>query len=300
MFNTDVTATTGNNAYPAKRTWIVLDLESAVLDESGHKRYQAMERWAPSNDEQPSRRSYKRSEDPLTTPRWVFQTITTASLMQLTERDEGGLSVVRFETLSAPKSDEHQVVAGALKLLREAPRGTELVTWGGAAHDVPLLSAACMRLGLTLPRDWSWLAFGGRNTKRHIDLAHLVTGGLKMKPIHMAEVCAACDIVAKMSVPAFAVAKLIMAGQWKQVAEACECDVISTALLFARWRRLHDDRAEADTIEDRLIRQVIECRPDRGYVAELQAHRQRAFARQLKVANDAAQVLAPWITNRAA
>ena len=300
MFNTDVTATTLNNTCaPAKRTWIVLDLESAVLDEGGHKRYQAMERWT-SSDDQPSRRGYKRSEDPLTTPRWVFQTITTASLMQLTESEEGGLSVVRFETLSAPELDERGVVAGVLKLLGEAPRGTELVTWGGAMHDIPLLAAACMRLGLTLPRDWSWLALGGRNIRRHVDLAHLITGGLKMKPIHMAEVCAAYDIPAKMSVPAFAVARLIMAGEWVKVIEACECDVISTALLLARWRRLHDGRAEADAIEDRLVRQVTEQRPGRGYVAELEAHRQRAFARQVKAANDAAQVLAPWVTDLAA
>ena len=297
MFNTDITT---NTSASAKRTWIVLDLESAVRDEAGHQRYQAMERWTPSNDHQPSRRGYKRSEDPLTTPRWVFQTITTASLLQLTESEEGGLTVVRFETLSAPELDERGVVAGVLKLLDEAPRGTELVTWGGAGHDIPLLGAACMRLGLTLPRDWTWLAFGGRNNKRHVDLAHLMTGGLKMKPIHMAEVCAACDIPAKMSVPAFAIARLIMAGEWAKVIEACEGDVISTALLLARWRRLHDERAEADAVEDRLVRQVIELRPARGYVAELEAHRQRAFARQLKVANDAAQVLAPWVTDLAA
>ena len=299
MFITDVTTTTVNNASASKRTWIVLDLESAVLDESGHKRYQSMERWT-SSDHQPSRRGYKRSEDPLTTPRWVFQTITTASLLQLTESDEGGLSVVRFETLSAPELEERGVLAGVLKLLGEAPRGTEMVTWGGAGHDIPLLGAACMRLGLTLPRDWSWLAFGGRNIRRHVDLQHLITGGLKIKPIHMAEVCAACDIPAKMSVPAFAVARLIMAGEWAKVVEACEGDVISTALLLARWRRLHDGRAEAHAVEDRLVRQVMEHRPERGYVAELKVHRERAFARQLKVANDAAQVLAPLVTDLAA
>lgn len=46
------------------RCWVVLDLESAVLDESGHKRYQRMERWSPAPDAQPSRRNYTRSEDP--------------------------------------------------------------------------------------------------------------------------------------------------------------------------------------------------------------------------------------------
>ena len=50
----------------------------------------------------------------------------------------------------------------------------------------------------------------------------------------LAEVLAALDIPAKISVPAFAVARLIYADQWDAVQEACECDVISTALLLAQ------------------------------------------------------------------
>lgn len=272
-----------------KRSYIVLDIESAVIDETGHKRYQAMERWTPREDEQPSRRGYTRSEDPCKTPRWVFQTITTAAMMLLVEDDQGGVDVSRFVTLSAPNHDERAVIAGVLQVLGEAPEGTEIVTWMGLAHDLPLLVSACMRHGLTLPKGWGWLAFGGFHKERHLDLARAYTAGMKMKPIHLAEVLAAMDIPGKITCPPFAVTGLIYAGRWEEVQEACEVDVIATALLLARWRRLTDARAEADTVEDRILRRVIELKDGRHYVAALEDRRQRHFRTKVAhAANDAA------------
>ncbi|WP_394269545.1 hypothetical protein [Qipengyuania sp.] len=275
------------------RAYVVLDLESAVTDETGHKRYLAMERWAPRNGE-PSRRGYTRSEDPCLTPRWPFQTIVTASIMVLTENDEGGVDVARFTTLSRPDLDERQIVSGILRVLSEAPKEAELVSWAGMLHDGPMLSLAAMRHGLTLPKGWRWLGFGGNDPVRHLDFARTTTGGFKMKPVHMAEILASLDIPAKISVPAFAVARLIYADQWDAVQEACEGDVISTALLLARWRQLHDDRADAGVVEDRILRQVIELRAGRGYTAALQARRQNGFAKAFSTAANDAAGLSPW------
>ena len=283
-----------------RRSYIVLDIESAVIDETGHKRYQAMERWTPKDDEQPSRRGYTRSEDPCKTPRWVFQTITTAAMMLLVEDDQGGVDVSRFVTLSAPDHDERAVVAGVLQMLGEAPEGAEIVTWMGLAHDLPVLISACMRHGLTLPKSWGWLAFGGFHKERHLDLARAYTAGMKMKPIHLAEVLAAMDIPGKITCPPFAVTSLIYAGRWDEVQEACEVDVISTALLLARWRRLNDGRAEVDMVEDRILRRVIELREGRGYITALAARRKCRFASQLEKAANDATVLAPWFANEAA
>lgn len=277
------------------RAYVVLDIESAVTDETGHRRYQQMERWTPPADGQPSRRGYTRSEDPCQTPRWPFQTIVTAAVMVLVEHDDGGIDVARFTTLSQPDHDERAIVAGILQVLAEAPTGAELVSWAGMLHDVPMLSLAAMRHGLTLPRGWGWCGFGGNDPVRHLDFARTTTGGFKMKPVHMAEILASLDIPAKISVPAFAVARLIYAGEWDAVQEACEGDVISTALLLARWRQLHDPRADVNVVEDRILRRVIELRAGRGYVAELEARRAGQFgAKFAEVANDAA-VLAPWV-----
>lgn len=281
------------------RSWIVLDIESAVLDDTAHKRYQQMERWVPSDDK-PIRRGYQRSEDPLTCPRWVFQTITTAAMMVLVEDEQGGVDVQRFVTLSAPDHDEREVLAGILQVLAEAPVDAEICTWMGLAHDIPLLISGCMRHGLTLPRGWGWLAHGGFHKERHLDLARAYTAGMRMKPIHLAEVLAAMDIPGKLTCPPFAVTRLIYAERWDEVEGACEVDVISTALLLARWRKLTDGRAEADAVEDRILRRVIELREGRGYIAALIAHRQLRFgAKFASAANDAAK-LAPWLQQDAA
>ena len=261
------------------RAYLALDLESAVTDETGHKRYQATERWAPSDDGKPSRRGYTRSEDPLTCPRWPFLSIVTASIMLLTEHHDGGIEVARFTTFSQPEHDERAIVAGILQVMGEAPKEAELVSWAGMLHDVPMLSLAAMRHGMTLPTGWRWMAFGGNDPVRHLDFARTTTGGFKMKPVHMAEILASLDIPSKMSVPAFAVARLIYAGHWDAVQEACEGDVISTALLLARWRQLHDNRANAQVVEDRILRQVVELRGGRGYTEALQARRQTRVAK---------------------
>lgn len=282
------------------RSYVVLDIESAVTDETGHRRYQAMERYVPSDDDQPSRRGYKRSEDPLTTPRWAFQTIVTAAAMVLVEHPDGNIDVSRFVTLSQPDQDERAVIAGILQVLADAPEGAELVSWAGMIHDVPLLTLGAMRHGLTLPKGWGWLGFGGNDPVRHIDFARTTTGGFKMKPVHMAEILASLDIPGKISVPAFAVARLIYAEQWDAVQEACEGDVISTALLLARWKQLQDPRADAASVTDRILRRVIELRGGRGYIAELEARRVQVFATQIaRAANDAA-TLAPWLSDEAA
>ncbi len=290
---------TDNTTPRGPRCWIVLDLESAVLDDTAHQRYQQMERWVPSEDK-PIRRGYQRSEDPLTCPRWIFQVVTTASMMVLTEDPQGGIDVSRFVTLSAPDHDERAVLAGVLQVLEEAPANAEICTWMGLAHDLPLLLAGCMRHGLTLPRGWGWTAHGGFHRERHLDLARVMTAGMRMKPIHLAEVLAAMDIPGKISAPPFAVTELIYAGRWDEVQEACEGDVIATACLLARWRRLNDPRAEADAVEDRILRKVIELREGRGYIAALEEHRRTRFAvTYARAANDAT-VLAPWLEQDAA
>lgn len=282
------------------RCWVMLDLESAVIDESGHKRYQRMERWSPAHDAQPSRRHYTRSEDPCQTPRWVFQTVVTASVMVLAEQPGGGVDVTAFETFSAPECTERQVIAGVLKVLGAAPPQAELASWSGASHEAPILVLAACRHGLTLPVRWRWLAYNGGDPHRHVDFARSVTGGLRMKPIHQAEVAAALDIPAKLTAPAFSVAKLIEAGRWAEVRDICEGDVITLAMIAVRWRVLSDDRSDPFALEDRILRRVIELRPNRAYTIDLRMRREALFAaRVAQAANDAA-VLAPWLDQDAA
>lgn len=281
-------------------TWIVLDIESAVIDESGHGRYQQMERWIPTDEAQPSRRNYTRSEDPLKTPRWPFQTIVTASVIVLSEHADGNVEVSSMVTLSAPDHDERAIVEGVFNVLKDAPKGAEMVSWAGSFHDLPLIIVAAQKHGVTLPAAWKWIAFGGDGRVPHIDLARIVTGGLKMKPVHQAEYAAALDIPAKVSAAPFMVTKLIYAEQWDLVIETCEMDTVTLACIFARWRHLIDGRVPVGVVEDRILRQVIELRGERGYVAALEQHRAQRFAQRVVSASNDAQALAPWLYSEAA
>lgn len=282
------------------RAYVIVDIESAVLDESGHQRYRAMERWMPGHDDADGRRGYTRAEDPLKTPRWVFQTLVAASAMVLTEHEDGNVDVARFVTLSAPDHSERDVVAGILQVLADAPSNAEFVSWAGSFHDLPMIACGAMKHGLSLPSNWGWIAFGGDGRVRHVDFARVLTGGFKMKPIHQAEYAAALDIPAKMTAAPFMAATLIKAGQFELVKEICEGDVITLALLLARWRKLLDARADIAVVEDRILRRVEEERPDRGYIPELRARRAASFAKRLGAATNDASVLAPWLDAKAA
>ena len=118
------------------------------------------------------------------------------------------------------------------------------------------------------------MAWGGEGKCNHIDLCRLLTGGGKMKPVHQTEYAASLNIPAKITAPPFAVTGLIKAGDFKSVIEVVEGDVITTALILARWRKLLDPRARSDVAEDRILRQVEELRSTRRYIPALRAHRE--------------------------
>ena len=268
------------------RCYLVLDIESAVIDEAGHRRYQAMERWTGGADCSESRRGYKRGEDPLKTPRWPFQTIVAVSALVLFEHSQGSIDVSRFETFAAPDLDERGIVLALHRLLSELPERAEIVTWGGAWHDLPLLKNCTLRHGLSLPRGRSWMAWSGEGKANHIDLCRILGAG-KMKPVHMSEYAASLNIPAKITAPPFAVAGLIKAGDFESVIEVVEGDVITTALILARWRKLLDPRARSDVAEDRILRQVEELRSTRRYIPALRAHRKMLCGRLImEAAND--------------
>lgn len=261
----------GSDAQP--RCYVVIDAESAVIDEAGHQRYREMERWRGEPNEPESRRGYTRGEDPLQTPRWPFQTIVAVSALVLFEHCQGNIEVSRFKTFAAPDLDERGILIDLHQLLSELPAGSEAVTWGGAWHDLPLLKIAAMRNGLSLPRNWQWMAWCGEGKANHIDLCRVLAGGSKMKPVHMSEYAASLHIPAKITAPPYAVAGLIKAGDFTSVEEVVEGDVITLSLILARWRKLLDASARSDVAEDRILRQVEELRSSRAYIPSLRAHR---------------------------
>lgn len=291
MFNNDI------GEKPRPGSFVVLDIESVVMDTNAHQRFQESERFGPERGGR-SRRGLRPEEDGAVAPRWVFRDVIAASAALLIPHEDGNLQVSRFETWSAAEKSERQIVAGIFDLLRSAPEGTRLLSWAGAWHDIPILKRAALSHGLTLPVDWRWIAWGGEGRVPHVDLCRILTGGAKIKLVHMAEYAAATNVPCKLSAAPFSVARLARSGDWSTVEEIVETDVITTALLGARWLKIHDRRAEAADIEvviDRLIRQFVEMRPNRRYVRKLADYRAQSMHARMLAARRAAAVLAPWL-----
>jgi hypothetical protein len=213
---------------------MIFDIESRATTED-HIGYQMMEHFVPEpGGGNSSRRGQCEEADPSITPRWCFQEIVTAVAMRCVAHADGSFEPIEFVTLSQPRLDERAIIQSLFDLIASMPADdAELVTFGGANHDVPLLVVRAMSHGLALPRGWAWMAFGGHGKGPHLDLLRVITGGFKLKLLHMAELAAVMDIPAKVTQPAWAVKCFIAAGDWVKVEEMCECDVATTALLFA-------------------------------------------------------------------
>lgn len=258
-----------------KRFYIFIDSESVVA-EGEHASYQAIERFTPRPGQRDSGRRGKRGRhDPLTSPRWMFQQIKVASLLVCATHDDGNIVPVSFDTFSAATLDEKAILEKVFAIVDQfPPDSTELVSYGGCWADVPRLLVRGMKYGLVLPRPWhSWVPFGGQGKVPHIDLMRCLTSASKMTASHMAEFAAVMDLPAKMTAVPWAAAELIRRADWQRVEEMCEADCITTALLFARWRRSFGG-PPADVVEDRICRMVEELCPGRRYIPALKARRQ--------------------------
>lgn len=256
-----------------KRFYVFIDTESVVAEDE-HVRYQAMERFTPRKGQRDSgRRGQRGRNDPLTNPRWMFQEIKVASVLVCGTHDDGNIVPVSFDTFSAAKWDEKAVLQQLFAVVDSLPTDTELVSYGGAWADVPRLLIRAMKHDLQLPRPWrSWVQWGGQGRTGHIDLMRLLTGSSKMTASHMSEFAAVIGLPAKMTAAPWAAAELIRRGEWRKVEEMCEADCVTTALLFARWRRTFDGPS-ADIVEDRICRVIEELCPGRGYIPALNARR---------------------------
>lgn len=260
----------------------ILDIKSRVSI-AAHVRYQMMERFVPTPGGGDSKRRGQRgADDLLTTPRLPFQQIVTAVAMTRVEHADGNIEPLERMTLSNPVLDEREIIEGLFAVIASLPVGeSELVMFGGANHDMPLLVVRAMSYGLTSPKGWDWMAFGSQGKVPHLGLLRAVTGAFKLKAIHMVELAGLLDVPAKVSDVAWSTARHIKDERWGTVQTMCECDVITAAQLFATWRTLLDGHCPVDTAHNRICRKVEELRPHRGYTHAFTAKRAALFERRI-------------------
>lgn len=270
---------------------VVLDAEMAY-DMAAHRRYQASERFDPTDAEQLSVREQR--NDPRITPRWACQYITTLSWLVMIDGDDG-LRPLRLETRGLPEHDEAAVLTAFLSDM-EALGTVQLVTWGGFHADIPQMLMGAMAAGLRVPgRLKKLLSPWQRAASGHLDLLTEICGGAN--PVHLAEVAARLGIPAKLTCRPDLVSRLMERGKWADVRSVCEGDVLTTAAILMRWRHLAGGGMSALEGTQRLTTFVAEHCSHRTYAADWirfgrEAMREAFAIEALKMA-----VLAPQLGN---
>jgi len=204
--------------------YLVFDVEYAT-DGEGHALYQAAERFDPSGMER------TRDNDPRTRERWVFKRPVCISWLVM-EGTDGHLTPGILQTAGMPELDEAEMLARFFEALKELPDNVPLVSWGGSSSDEPQLRLAAMRHGMAVPPRLAVpLKPRLRHGDGHIDLMTHMCGDAAR--VHLAEMCAAFRIPAKVTAPPTAVGGFVACGKWSLVKSICENDVLSTAALLA-------------------------------------------------------------------
>lgn len=206
-----------NAHFTMPTTYIVFDLEY-LFDREGYARFMQGE---PAD----TKRSIL----------WPFKHVVAASALVLrvgSDEGERRLSLERFQTFGRPEHDEREIVRRLFALIDDEPDAA-VVTWGGAAMDLPVLRAAALTHGFRLPPQLHGPARHYRQPeRRHLDLGISLKGDAPY--VHLAEIALRTGIPAKMAMAANEVGHAAERGKWSVVKEQAEADTVTTALLLSR------------------------------------------------------------------
>jgi len=156
--------------------------------------------------------------------------------------------------LDAPRFDPRQMVSLFWKGVARY-RGSVLVDFNGRSFDLPLLTLAAFRFGISCPRyfaDGDRFGFRYRFTSSHIDLmewlteygAYRMKGGLNLLAKMLGK-------PGKMSTRGDQVDALYRAGALREISDYCTQDVLDTYFIFLRTRVLTGQITLED--EQRLV-----------------------------------------------
>lgn len=163
---------------------------------------------------------------------WPLHQLACASLLVVETSGTAGLS---FRIRSVTRDDHGE--RGIVEVVeRELGTSAELITFNGAAHDLPILLARGLLGGVAMPAIGRFAT--GTVMARHGDLMR----ELKVQgapPTSLKHLCAPLQIPVKQS-PHDRVASLAAQGNWAAVARYCEADVIATWVAAQLWRSTAD------------------------------------------------------------
>jgi hypothetical protein len=163
----------------------------------------------------------------------------------------------KVDALDAPRFRSRQIVEGFWKGVQHY-QDSYLVDFNGRGFDIPLLTLAAFRYGVSCPRyfaDHDRYGFRYRFTDKHIDLLEWLTeyGAFRL--------AGGLDLLAKllgkpgkMETSGSKVAELYAAGRVAEINDYCVHDVLDTYFVFLRTRVLTGELSLA--AEQRLVEEM--------------------------------------------
>lgn len=210
--------------------------------------------------------------DPATEHRRIgCRRIGVAAALDVEIDDEGRISVGAVASWTAlDLGGEREVVSRLFDHLRQR-EDRIVVTYGGIATDVQILTLAAMQYGLRLPPHLLDLP-GRKGPRWHLDLALMLKCGGRTFH-HLSEVALRIGIPLKLLEDKKWVDAPASAGAWDQVRAHCEKDCIVTASAMIAWRCVQGhDALRLEPALLGLFAGVLRSRSEESYGGLLQAY----------------------------
>lgn len=195
-------------------------------------------------------------------PRQPFQRIVAISFLEAEIEREGENERYLLRELRSggePGADEKRLVQGFFGYF-ERLRQPRLVTFNGRGFDLPVLKYRAMLHGVPAPALHAagdrWNSYTSRYAADwHCDLLDVLSDHGASARIALHEVAAVLGLPGKLGIEGSQIAALVDEGRIGEVRDYCETDVLTTYLVYLRWR-LHTgqvtleghNRAVADAI----------------------------------------------------
>lgn len=165
--------------------------------------------------------------------RQPFHQVVAISYAQLNQ--EGAELVLhRIATGGENGSSEKELLQGFFQFVDQYR--PQLVSYNGRGFDIPVLKYRAMKHLLSCPA-WFNQRYDYRyDQKKHLDLLDVFSDYGASARCSLEEVATCFDVPGKLETSGADVAALFEANRVQDIRNYCECDVLSTLLLFLRWQ----------------------------------------------------------------
>ena len=142
-----------------------------------------------------------------------------------------------------------------------------LVSWNGSGFDLPVLNHRCLILGVPAPRYWDvgdhdrefrWNNYISRYHFRHTDLMDVLAGYQVKANAPLNQMSLLCGLPGKLGMDGSEVWDTYLAGEFDEIRNYCETDVLNTYLLYLRWESIRGNlTSDQLTAEYELVREEL-------------------------------------------